>query len=315
VGPDTEEALRRACSGADASPQDSDTAASAAAPESADASAAAPPADAAAPAEATEQEWNEEWSEESEEESLGDLANRIAGGSRIIDLTAQADKSLRKGTRDAKKVYALVLHQMACCFKPKDPLKRFLTLNSHFAILADGRILQLHPITSLLWASNGFNARSVAVEFAGNFPDTQGKWWKGETFGKNRPTPEQLEAGRYLVRYLIKTIGLTHVLAHRQSSGSRTNDPGPEVWSNVGQWAVESLGMKDGGPSFKVTTGAAIPDEWRTWGRSGVTHEMENYEEETEHQSGCGCKKCHGSRRGGRWVRDGKQITLLNAKA
>jgi hypothetical protein len=42
---------------------------------------------------------------------------------------------------------------------------------------------------------------------------------------------------------------------------------------------------------------------------------MENYEEETEHQSGCGCKKYHGSRRGGRWVRDGKQITLLNAKA
>lgn len=321
VGPDTEEALKRACGGgAEASSQDSGAAA---------ASAAAAPTEAA-PSESTEQEW----SVEAEEEGfLGDLADRAldafggASGSRIIDLTAQADKSLRKGTRDAKKVYALVLHQMACCFKPKEPLKRFLTLNSHFAILADGRILQLHPITSLLWASNGFNAGSVAVEFAGNFPDTQGKWWKGETFGKNRPTPEQLEAGRYLVRYLIKTMGLTHVLAHRQSSGSRTNDPGPEVWYNVGQWAVDKLGMKDGGATFKVSTGRAIPTEWRSWGRTGAAHEMEEAEQETaafeseteelehqseevEHESGCGCKKCRGSGSGGRWVRNGRQITL-----
>jgi hypothetical protein len=45
-----------------------------------------------------------------------------ASGSRIIDLTASSDKSLRKGKRDPRKVRALVLHQMACCFKPKDPL-------------------------------------------------------------------------------------------------------------------------------------------------------------------------------------------------
>ena len=320
VGPDTEEALKRACGGGEASSQDSGAA-------SASASAAAAPTEAA-PSESTPSESTEqECSGESEEEGFfGDLADRAldaiggASGSRIIDLTAQTDKSLRKGTRDAKKVYALVLHQMACCFKPKNPLKRFLTINSHFAILADGRILQLHPITSLLWASNGFNAGSVAVEFAGNFPDTQGRWWKGETFGKNRPTPEQLEAGRYLVRYLIKTKGLTHVLAHRQSSGSRTNDPGPEVWYNVGQWALDKLGMKDGGATFKVSTGSAIPTEWRSWGRTGAAHEMEEAEQETEeleyeteeleHESGCGCKKCGGSGRGGYWVRNGRQITL-----
>ena len=76
-------------------------------------------------------------------------------------------------------MYALVLHQMACCFEPKDPLKRFLTVGAHFAITDDGRILQLHPVSALLWASNGFNPRSVAVEFAGNFPNTRGTWWQG----------------------------------------------------------------------------------------------------------------------------------------
>src|SRR4029077_16571662 len=96
---------------------------------------------------------DQEWGFEAEDESLGDIIagaigsayRRVtdalggASGSRIIDLTANSDKSHRKGKRDPKKVYALVLHQMACCFKPKDPLKRFLTINSHFAITADGR--------------------------------------------------------------------------------------------------------------------------------------------------------------------------------
>ncbi len=260
VGPDTEEALKRACSGA--APQASD-----------DAQAAG------------------EFGLEAEEEGLGDIFGRITSGigsaygatvdvlggttgPRIIDLTAKADKSVRKGTRDLKTVYALVLHQMACCFKPKDPLKRFLSLGAHFAILPDGRILQLHPISALVWASNRFNNCSVAVEFAGNFPNVKGRWWKGEKYGRNHPTQAQFEAGRYLIRHLMRTMGLTHVLAHRQSSGTRENDPGPDIWYHVGQWAVDNLGLKDGRPGFKIGTGNPIPDAWRTWARRPVAPEM-----------------------------------------
>ena len=235
----------------------------------------------------------------------------------IIDLTATADKSKRKGTRDPKTVYALVLHQMACCFAPQDPLKRFLTVGAHFAIANDGRILQLHPVSTLLWASNGFNNRSVAVEFAGNFPNTRGRWWQGSKYGMNRPTPAQVTAGRQLIRYLMQTMGLTHVLAHRQSSGTRENDPGPDIWFDVGQWAVNTLGLKDGGPGFKIDTGNAIPEEWRTWGprRPAVTPEV-TFEQETSmpeteivhdewdreqrdpgkeptmHNRHCGCRRC-----------------------
>lgn len=194
---------------------------------------------------------------------------------RIVDLTARADRRHRKGTRDPKTVYALVLHQMACCFRPKDPLQRFLTVGAHFAITSDGRILQLHPVSALVWASNGFNARSVAVEFAGNFPNVRSTWWKGDTYGRNRPTPAQIDAGRHLVRYLKRTIGLTHVLAHRQSSGTRENDPGPDIWFNVGQWAIDTLGLKDGGPDFKIGTGMPIPAQWRTWGRGPAAPERE----------------------------------------
>uniref|UniRef100_UPI00339D7FD3 peptidoglycan-binding protein n=1 Tax=Cupriavidus necator TaxID=106590 RepID=UPI00339D7FD3 len=207
--------------------------------------------------------------------AVGDASGGwLPGASRIIDLTAQADQRLRKGVRKPADVYALVLHQMACCFAPKDPLRRFLTLNAHFAILADGRILQLHPVSALLWASNGFNRGSVAVEFAGNFPSTRGQWWQGDKFGRNQVSAAQIEAGRYLVRYLQRTMKLRVVLAHRQSSGSRTNDPGPDIWSQVGQWAVDTLALRDGGPGFKVGTGNPIPQEWRDWARAGVSREV-----------------------------------------
>jgi hypothetical protein len=206
----------------------------------------------------------------------------VAGDPQIIDLTAKADKSRRLQIRAPEKVYALVLHQMACCYQVRDPLTRFLGMAPHFAIIPDGRILQLHPLQWLTGASNGFNPGSVAVEFAGNFPDTRGKWWHGAENGQNQVTPAQIEAGRYLVRYLIRTMGLKVIVAHRQSSGTRDNDPGPDIWYHVGQWAIDTLGLNDGGPGFKIGTGNPIPDLWRKWGQAKPQPELEfsTYESE-----------------------------------
>ncbi len=186
---------------------------------------------------------------------------RQAPAANVIDLTAKADPKVRKGLRDPAKVDTLVLHQMACCVRRKDPLRSYLSIASHFVILADGRILQLHPINQNVWASHGFNGTSVAVEFAGNFPDTRGKWWRGETFGRNRPTAAQFEAGRALVRHLKNTMGLRRVVTHRQSYGTKENDP--DIWREVGQWAVDRLGLSDGGPGYKIGKGSPIPDSWR----------------------------------------------------
>ncbi|MBL0407382.1 N-acetylmuramoyl-L-alanine amidase [Microvirga aerilata] len=209
---------------------------------------------------------------------IGDVVGRVVkgfGGCNIIDLTASSDRSVEKGTRDTKKVFALVLHQMACCHQRRDPLRSYLGIKAHYAILPDGRILQLHGVDKLIWASHGFNNGSVAVEFAGNFPNIHGKWWKGDTYGRNKVTAAQIEAGRCLVRHLVRTIGLRTVLAHRQSSDTRENDPGPDIWYNVGQWAVTTLGLSDGGPGFKVGSGKPILDAWRTWGTSGLVREAE----------------------------------------
>ena len=228
---------------------------------------------------------------------VGSLTNRIQ------DRTAFTPRDKRKGNRDMKKVYALVLHQMA--FSRGNDNTKYDNVTAHFAILPDGQILQLHPLSALMWTSNGFNTGSVGVEFAGNFPGTNGRWWhncqrdkktgllqeknnakccaylqtaqgrknqKGceyLTYKRHRVTPAQIQAGRYLVDYLIREMKLTHILAHRQSSASRENDPGPDIWYGVGQWAVEKRGLKDGGPGFKVGDGNPIPDAWRNWGRGG----------------------------------------------
>lgn len=192
-----------------------------------------------------------------------------AGASRIQDRTGSTPREKRKAVRNMSKVYALVLHQMA--FSRGSNNTRYDSVTAHFAILPDGQILQLHPLSALLWSSNGFNTGSVAVEFAGNFPNTKGKCWRPETYGCHRLTAEQIAAGRHLVDHLIREMGLTHILAHRQSSGTRENDPGPDIWYHVGQWAIENRRLKDGGAGFKVGSGNPIPDAWRTWGRAGRT--------------------------------------------
>lgn len=203
-----------------------------------------------------------------EHQEFMDVLRKLVPGAGILDQTRLTPTSLRKGRpRPPGSVYALVLHQMAFS-RGNDPAK-YTNTKSHFAILPDGTILQLHPVSAWLAASNGFNARSVAVEFAGNLPNVRGKCWSPATNGCHRVTDAQILAGRRLVDHLVRTIGLTHVLAHRQSSATRENDPGPDIWYHVGQWAIERRGMTDGGPTFKVGGGQPILPAWRTWGLPG----------------------------------------------
>ncbi|TXI19000.1 MAG: hypothetical protein E6Q62_05230 [Nitrosomonas sp.] len=204
------------------------------------------------------------------------VANMLTGCAPIEDRTSFTPKDKRKGKpRDMSKVYALVLHQTAGNQRNAPP-NRYDSVTAHFVIKPNGQILQLHPLSAYLNASNGFNAGSVAVEFAGNFPDIKGKRYVYPNGASPQGvlTNEQIEAGRCLVRYLIKNMGLTHILAHRQSSATRANDPGPDIWYHVGQWAVNNLGLRDGGTNFKIGGGNPIPDIWRTWGKTRQQPEL-----------------------------------------
>ena len=192
----------------------------------------------------------------------------------IYDLTAEASPNSKASphvrSRDPSKVYAVVLHQMGFS-RGNDP-RKYLRVTSHYVITPDGGIYQMYAPSVRLPSSNGFNSGSVAVEFAGNFPSraraTDPKYWWYPS-GKyaspsymNSVTPAQVSAGRSLLRHL-RGQGITTVLAHRQSSGSRGNDPGPDIWGGVAEYGIRTLGMSDGGTDFAVGSGNPIRQSWR----------------------------------------------------
>ncbi len=180
----------------------------------------------------------------------------------IEDLTGQTPASYRKGIRPSARIDAVVLHQTG--FSRGETSSRYLTVNAHFCVTPGGKILQLHPIEQLLWASSALNPDSVSIEFVGNFRSDHGQWWTGDP-GRHIPTSPQIGAGRDLVMYLRDNFAIWNVFAHRQGEAPihRGNCPGPEIWYEVGEWAIQTLGMSDGGAGYKEGQGAAIPPRWR----------------------------------------------------
>ncbi|NBC33992.1 MAG: hypothetical protein GVY13_15060 [Alphaproteobacteria bacterium] len=182
----------------------------------------------------------------------------------FINRTEHSPRDKRKSTRNLSNVYALVLHQTA--FSRGSNITKYDKVTAHYCLLPDGTILQLHPQTAYLWASNGFNAGSVAIEIVGNFRSDRGRWWNPEKMGRNYLTAEQIASGRGFLQYLINDLGITHVLAHRQAKNVKANCPGPDIWGTIGQWGVDELGLNDGGQGFKISSGNPIPETWRSWG-------------------------------------------------
>ena len=178
----------------------------------------------------------------------------------IVNLCAVAPADKR--TKRNAPLDAVVLHQMS--LSRGDELQRYRRVTAHFVIAPDGAVAQLHPLIARLYSSNGFNDRSVAIEFAGNLRSVDGEWWRPETYGRDTLTAAQIESGRKLLR-MLAAHGIRFVFGHRQSSNSRGNDPGPEIWASVGQWAIDKLGMSDGGPDYAIGTGRPIPADWRTF--------------------------------------------------
>lgn len=191
----------------------------------------------------------------------------------IIDLTEVSNKLERKGTRQASAVNAAILHQTADD-RGSEPMQ-FKNTRAHFVVTKTGKIVRLHPVEAMLWASNAFNDVGVAIEFAGHFPTEKGIWWTGNS-ARNVPTNVQVEAGRELVLFLYMKHGIKHVYAHRQGYlpdngiykagivNQRSNCPGPDIWYCVGEWAKSNLGLGDGGAGYKIGNGTAIPDSWRS---------------------------------------------------
>lgn len=199
------------------------------------------------------------------------ILDRIAEGEAALAAREKrSGKRISKGRRDMGLVDGLVLHQMS--FQRGNDPERYFGVTAHYIILPNGQIVQLHHEDEYLNAANNFNRYTISVEFAGNFPNASGNWWKGDKFGRDQVTQEQIAAGRYLIDHLrnrlpqIGSPGLAYVYAHRQSDDQKGNDPGPDIWYHVGEWALRNRGLEEsptGDPDFAVGDGRPIPDSWR----------------------------------------------------
>lgn len=162
-------------------------------------------------------------------------------------------------------VDAVVAHSMGFDWgHGTSDLDDYDAIKAHFAVLRGGQILYLHDCREYLFASHDFNARGIAIEFAGNPPSETGKAHNEKKFGRHIPTEEQIRAGRDLLRVLVRVLGISHVFGHRQSCAKVC--PGPHIWYNICRWGLKNLGLSDGGTGFstgnKFCTGTAIPESW-----------------------------------------------------
>ncbi len=110
---------------------------------------------------------------------------------------------------------------------------------AHFVICQDGSIVYTHDIQYVLNCAGG--GKGIDIEFAGNFSMS------------NRLSVSAIRSGRALISQLKYKIlnNLSFIHPHGQVQqgvhGGRGNGgkfdicSGPDVWVNVGQWAVENL--------------------------------------------------------------------------
>ena len=212
--------------------------------------------------------------------------NRAPVPSIVIDRrksAAQAHGPRGKWPVVARKVSAVdavCLHQTACMLGERPG--RWDSTGAHLGILLSGAIVWLHDWTKRVAHGNSFNASSVGIEvdglFAGVAGDLSTVWDNPATPAREQPqspTDAQIAALHTAIRWIcddLEAMGgkLKRIVAHRQSSPSRRNDPGSEIWQGAALPLIEELGLTDGGPGY-TSGGLPIPEAWDP-SRAGIKY-------------------------------------------
>lgn len=166
----------------------------------------------------------------------------------------------------------ICLHQTACLLGERP--ERWDTVGAHFGVTRSGKIIWMHDLNRRVIHGNGWNNGTVGIEFDGLYLGVEGDpktvWDDPSTSVHEQGmvfTPEAAAAGRQLVRFIHARAAengamLKSLVAHRQSSADRQNDPGSAIWKQVALPMQLELGLSDGGKGFKLKGGYAIPEVW-----------------------------------------------------
>lgn len=216
----------------------------------------------------------------------------------FVDLTGKSNvkdeknRRRRKGTRKHSALVRFCWHQTAFTWKPYKVLKALKKWSSHHKINAhlcfdtEGTILLIHNFFYYLWTANSFNKDCLSFEVMGNYEGVfgSGKWYKGDTFGRDRPKRIQMIRCRQMMMWLLdpeqgpaddklpkpllewregcRKHGnpLKWNNTHREATDNRGGDCGSELWYHVGFWGIEKNETLTHGPTRGK--GMKLPDVW-----------------------------------------------------
>jgi len=183
---------------------------------------------------------------------------------RLRDLTELSPVGYRVRPRRLAEIRAVILHQTG--FEWRESNASWARVRAHFVVHRSGLVSQLHPITSRMrYGAGHANAWAINIECEGNYPlayrSGAAVYWDPEKFGRSvlADAPAQVEAARALVAWLGGQVEGLQLGAHRQVEELKGGCCGPDLWREVGQWAVDTLGM----PEMPAAGGLDIPDDWR----------------------------------------------------
>lgn len=185
------------------------------------------------------------------------------------DFAGQVHFGQLAAARPWKVTTGVCLHQTACDMGER--IERYDSTGAHIVVLRSGRWIQLHDLDTIIAAANGWNNRTVSIEVNGLFSgEIGGRVWDDPSTKVHEvamhPTDIQLVRTREIIRWIAWVIamnggGLKAIVAHRQSSKARRDDPGQEIWQSCALPLHAELGIGDGGVGFEIG-GYAIPESW-----------------------------------------------------
>lgn len=220
-------------------------------------------------------------------QTIGNLVGRFVGWlatpqpppppEHVIDRRATAvqahgpKRDWKVRPRAWSKVTGICLHQTACLLGERP--ERWDGVGCHVGITRAGKEIWLHDWNREVAHGNGWNAQCVGIEIDGLYAGVEGRietvWDDPSTPQREQPmvlTREAIEAAKHCIRRICREVAehggqVRALVAHRQSSKSRRNDPGEAIWKEIALPMVAELGLSDGGAGFEIG-GYPIPREW-----------------------------------------------------
>lgn len=167
----------------------------------------------------------------------------------------------RVHTRDVRNIDSIVLHATGFSRLDTPGTDRsgseyddFDHTIAHFVVRRNGDVYRLR--TYDVYLNNVLSLYSVSIEVEGNFPseeEIQRDNWRSR---RHSMPLAQIFAGRALLQHIRNELdNVRYIFGHVQLTNmgaDRANCPGPHVWYNIGEWAVETLGMHNSGHSARV---------------------------------------------------------------